>query len=179
VRYIFFKVLVGIVVCSWPLYPIAHILLKEGIITPYITASIYVAVDILTKGLFTTVLLGSKEIHRNGTSLLGRLTKKVFKIHPLTHTMSETYIESLEQILTITPFVPLPPIPPIPLIPSSEPSEPVAEPTQPTRRPSNWSESEKRLAYIDSVGLSSSHSSQKSVTVYAPTMASIIEEPLT
>ncbi len=181
-RYRFFKVLVGIVVCAWPLYPISHILLKEGIITPYIAEEIYVTVDVLSKGLFTTVLLASKEIHRNGTSLLGRLTKKVFKIHPLTHTLNETHIESLEQILTITPFVPSPPTPPnppTPPIPSAEPSKPFAQTAQTAelKQPTPSSTSSKRVAYRDSVGLSTT-SSHRSVTVYAPTMESINEESL-
>ena len=163
-RYRFFKVLIGIIVCSWPLYPVAHILFKEGIITPYITASIYVAVDVFTKGLFTTVLLGSKEIHRNGTTLLGKLTKKVFKIHPLTHTMSETHMESIEEIIRITPFIPMT----HPVLPT--PSSPL---------PQNGSESEKRIAYINSVGISSTSSNKSNSANYVPTMASIQEESLT
>ena len=157
VRYRIFRAIVGTIVTSWTLYPIGHILAKQGILSNTHIVIWFVTLDVVSKGIFTNLLLGSREIYRQPTSLLGAFTKKVFRIHPLEHTMSDGSLEIVRA--ASQPAKPAQPV---------HPQNPEL-PTHPLNTP------EKRVAHVESVGICSS---QKTTSVYEPSMASIVEETL-
>jgi bacteriorhodopsin len=67
----------------WSGYPIIHILLKTNNITSQESLYAYITLDVLTKGIFTTLLLGYCEVYQKHTSWLHCLTRKIFRVHPL------------------------------------------------------------------------------------------------
>ncbi len=83
IRYRIYRAIIITIICSWILYPLGHILYKLGITDYNQTVIIYVCLDIATKGIFTNMIIGLKEVYRIPSSYLGLLTKKLFQVHPL------------------------------------------------------------------------------------------------
>jgi bacteriorhodopsin len=101
VRYRFYHTFIYINIIFWSLYPITHMLYKQGIISLQTTVNIFLALDVLCKGVFTILLLGSREIYRTPTSWLGFLTKKALSVHPLEVNISHHDVEDLCSSLEI------------------------------------------------------------------------------
>lgn len=55
-----YNILSYITIGSWNLYALVHILHKLDIISIYYTLIYYIVLDVLSKGIFTYMLLGSK-----------------------------------------------------------------------------------------------------------------------
>jgi bacteriorhodopsin len=85
----------------WIFYPIIHILLKINSITQSTAVIVYVILDILTKGIFTTLLIGSREIYQKHTSWLKNLINKMFHVHPLEINPVQETIEDITHIVKI------------------------------------------------------------------------------
>ena len=93
IRYRFYHVFIYINIIFWSLYPITHMLYKQQIIPLQTTVNIFLALDVMCKGVFTILLLGSREIYRTPTSWLGFLTKKALRVHPLEISISPHVLE--------------------------------------------------------------------------------------
>ncbi len=72
-------------------------LYKQNVLTLQTTVNIFLGMDVMTKGIFTNLLLGTREVHRSPTSALGSLTKKVFRVHPLETNVSPHVLEELKE----------------------------------------------------------------------------------
>jgi hypothetical protein len=156
---------------TWIFYPIVHILYKEAIIAKTTVIPMYITLDILTKGVFTCLLLGSREIYKSVPSWLGVLAKKIFKIHPLTATISENQLEeSIEYVASlVTPTLQQPQPQPQPQTTQT----PIVVLTYPS-----YSHHEKRVAHVESIGVDSSSHYTHVVTGYIPSVPSIVEETI-
>lgn len=95
IRYRIFRAIVSSIVVSWSLYPVVYILYKLGILALETTVWVFVGLDVATKGVFTNLLLGSREIYRTPSSCLGFLTRKMFQVHPLEVRISENNLEEI------------------------------------------------------------------------------------
>jgi bacteriorhodopsin len=87
------------IMCSWIFYPITVILLKTDSIHFQTAIDIIVVLDILTKGIFTNLLLGSKEIYQPRKSLLCCLTYTIFRIKPLEIGANPNSLEEITQVI--------------------------------------------------------------------------------
>jgi bacteriorhodopsin len=94
-----FKVIYYSIVMSWGVYPITHILYKQQILTLQESVCIFVGMDVLSKGIFTNLVLCSREIYSQSTapSFLCNITKKLFKVHPLQTVISDNSIEDVRE----------------------------------------------------------------------------------
>lgn len=86
---------------TWIFYPIIHILLKTNNITQNTAISVYVSLDVLTKGIFTTLLIGSREIYQRHNSWLKNLINKLCRVHPYEINPVQESIEDLTYIIKI------------------------------------------------------------------------------
>lgn len=95
-----FRIIYFTVAICWLLYPITHILFKTDKITFNTTVNIYIILDVLTKGIFTTLMLGYKEIYQKHNSLLKNIFLKLFRIHPL-EDLGQNNIEDNTNVNTV------------------------------------------------------------------------------
>ncbi len=102
-RYKVYRVLLGTIFTSWCFYPITHILYKLQINDTGVTSIIYIILDVCTKGIFTNLLLGSREMYRKSPSFLSRISRIVFRVHPQELTNSESSLELYIQSPRLTP----------------------------------------------------------------------------
>ena len=85
----------------WTLYPIIDILFKTEIIDFKTTSTIFVVIDVLTKGVFTTLMLGSKEIYQARNSKFKTIMFKLFRVHPLEINTVQNTIEDYTEVIKI------------------------------------------------------------------------------
>ncbi len=102
IRYKCYKFLSIAIASLWILYPIIHILYKTNNLSIYYAVYMYVTLDILCKGIFTNLILGSREIYKPHTSFLAKLTKKVLRIHPLNNVISNNKLEEIYETAVST-----------------------------------------------------------------------------
>ncbi len=100
-RYRLFCGLYYSIVFTWIFYPFIHILLKTNNITQSTAVIVYVTLDILTKGIFTTLLIGSREIYQKHNSWLKILIHKLFRVHPYEINPVQETIEDITHIVKI------------------------------------------------------------------------------
>ncbi len=166
IRYRIYRAILISVVCSWILYPLGHILYKSGSITVNQTVIWYVCLDVATKGIFTNLLLGSRELYKKSPlSFLGILTKKLFQIHPLEIKPSDTQIE---EILEAKKEVPI-----VTIIPEEDDKSlnNISHIKQ-----IQFEKSIDRELFINNIqGISGMSSSSRKLTVYEPELPSISE----
>jgi hypothetical protein len=86
---------------TWIFYSIEHILFKTNNITQNTAEIVYVTLDILTKGIFTTLLIGSREIYQIHNSWLKNLINKMFRVHPYEINPVQESIEDITHIIKI------------------------------------------------------------------------------
>jgi bacteriorhodopsin len=79
------RTLIALIAFLWIFYPITHILYKTNNIDTYTTSCVYIGLDVLTKGIFTNLLLGSREIYSDtkSQSWVGSFAKRIFKVYPM------------------------------------------------------------------------------------------------
>jgi bacteriorhodopsin len=83
----------------WTLYPVTEILFKTAIIDFTTTSAIFIVLDVLTKGVFTTLMLGSKEIYQTRNSQLKNIMFKLFKVHPLEINTVQPTIDNFTEVI--------------------------------------------------------------------------------
>jgi hypothetical protein len=98
-KYRLYRALYCTIALLWSFYPIVHILLKTNIITVGIAIDIYAVLDIFTKGIFTTLLIGSREIYQSHNSCLKNMINKLFKVHPYEINQVQENIEDISDII--------------------------------------------------------------------------------
>ncbi len=159
IRYRIYRAILISIVCSWVLYPLTHILYKTQTIDYTQTVILYICSDVATKGIFTNLLLGSREIYRTPSSFLGILTKKLFQIHPLEIKPSDT---QLEEILNAKKEINV-----VTIIPE--------EVDKSLHNISHVKQIESEKALGRELHISGISSSSRKLTVYEPELASISE----
>jgi bacteriorhodopsin len=100
-KYRIFCIIYCTIALLWSFYPIVHILLKTNIITDDIAIDIYAILDIFTKGIFTTLLIGSREVYQSRNSCLKNMINKLFKIHPFEINQVQESIEDISDIIRV------------------------------------------------------------------------------
>lgn len=100
-KYRIFNLIYFSIATVWIVYPIIHILLKTNNISINMAINGYIVLDILSKGVFTSLMLGSRELYQIRESYLKKISRKIFRIHPLEINTLQESIEEIKEIVSI------------------------------------------------------------------------------
>ena len=97
-----FKVLVRFILLSWSCYPVVFIVYELGYLNHTQIAVAFTCLDFLSKGVFTSILIGYQEHTHRRNSITARFVQRIARVVPI---QTETMV-STEQTITVISLPP-------------------------------------------------------------------------